>query len=262
MRTLLLSSLSILGGLTTVHAQHWVPYSFHAYKHSSKKTEQVQAPAAEKSAECHASVALQQPPASQQQPVASQAPTAQSPAPAAVEQPVVAGQEPAPAVQPVVEPVKADEVIASNAELDAFFTLDSQTAYNDPSMYYSDPDRDYGKPKPLHPQEKAPRRWRLCTESWWVEGDYMIAWLKKGHINAPLITTGAATDGSPGVIGQPGTKVVFGKQNYNFDSTSGVRGAIGGYLGLERHFAFDIDGFYIFTRTKNTRVISDATGSP
>jgi Putative beta barrel porin-7 (BBP7) len=261
MRTLLLSSLSILGGLTTVHAQHWVPYSFHAYKHSSKKAEQVQAPAAEKSAESRAPVAVQQLPASQQQPVATQAPAIQSPAAVAVEQQAVAAQEPAPAAQSVVEPLQADDVIASNAELDAFFTLDSQTAYNDPSVFYSDPDRDYGKPKPLHPAEKAPRRWRLCTENWWVEGDYMIAWLKKGHINSPLITTGVPGP-SAGVIGQPGTSVVFGKENYDFSHTSGVRGAIGGYLGLERHFAFDIDGFYVFTRTKSTTVMSDATGSP
>lgn len=244
MRTLLLSTLSILGGLTTVHAQHWVPYSFHAYKHSSKKTEQAQKPAVAEKQNPPAAVAIQK---SEEQAPALQAPSA------------VAVEQPAPAVEPVVELVKSEEVIASNAELDEFFTLDSQTAYNDPSVYYFDPDRDYGKPKPLHPEPKASRRWRLCTENWWVEADYMLTWLKKGYINAPLITSGSAADASPGVIGQPGTVVEFGKQDYNFERTSGVRGSIGGYLGLQRHFAFDLDGFYVFTTTKSRRLNSDKT---
>src|SRR5580704_13439130 len=37
MKTLLLSYLSLLGGLTTVHAQHWVPYGFYAHQKTPQK---------------------------------------------------------------------------------------------------------------------------------------------------------------------------------------------------------------------------------
>lgn len=213
MRTLLLTSFSILGGLTTVHAQHWIPYSFYAFKQVPKETE-----------------------------------------------------TPAVAAEPVFIDAASEEPIASAGELEAFFYLDGETAQTDSnSVYYSDPDRDYGKPKAPKsntPKEKQPPRSRLCSENWWVEGDYLLAWMKKGHIDAPLITTGSAGDAVPGAIGQPGTTVVYGNQHYDYNRVSGVRGMIGGYGGTDRDLCFDIDGFWIFSNEKHFHQSSNSDGSP
>ncbi len=250
MRTLLLSSLSILGGLTTVHAQHWVPYSFHAYKQNPQKTKtQAEAPAAEQPA-------IEQSVAAEQTVAAGQS---------------VAAEQPAAVEQTAMEKM-ADEGIASNAEFEAFIYTDGETAnqtdviyQKDPgSVYYSDPDRDYGKPNTPSKcnKPKPPRQPHICTESWWVEGDFLLAWMKKGHIEEPLITTGSAADPFPGAIGQPGTHVVFGNKHYNYHRTAGVKASIGSYLGPDKNFSFDIDGFWIFSRTKHFNISSNPGEDP
>jgi Putative beta barrel porin-7 (BBP7) len=244
MRTLLLTSLSILGGLTTVHAQHWVPYGFHAYKNNQKKSE-AQAPAAEQSP-----VANEQKVVVQQEP--STAPEQQPAAPVAAES-SVASQE------PVMEKV-AVEAIASTGEIDEFYFLDGETAYQDQSVFYSDPDRDYGKPKGK-PSNK-PEHPRICGQTWWVEGDFLLAWMKKGKLEAPLITTGSAADPFPGAVGQPSTSVFFGNKDYNYHRMPGVKGSIGGFLGVDRDFSFDVEGFFIFSQQKHFNIESDVAGDP
>ena len=208
MRNILLSSLSILGGITTVHAQHWVPYGFYAFKQSPQKT----------------------------------------PTPAVAEEPVIE---------------EANEgLVAENS--DQIFAYYDNT---DPgSIFYLDPDVAYQKNKAPKvkkpPKERVPRSSKLCTENFWIEGDYLLAWMRNGDIDSPLITTGSAADAVPGAIGQPNTTVVFGDHHYNYHRSSGVRAAIGGYMGVDRALSFDVDAFWIFAKEKHFNISSDVSGSP
>lgn len=223
MRTLILSSLSILSGITTtVHAQHWVPYSFYSFKQTQQKTEK---------------------PAKTEDATAAQTPEDQK--------------------ESIVEGT-TDAMIADRNEPEAFFIVDSETAYqSDTSIFYADPNLPSARSvSQKNANQNNSMRARLCTENWWIEGNYLLAWMKKGDIDVPLITTGSASDPVPGAIGQPGTSVFFGNKHYNYHRTSGVKAAMGGFLGTNRSLAFDIGGFWIFSREKHFNIASNATGSP
>jgi hypothetical protein len=217
MKNLILSSLSILGGLTTVHAQHWVPYGFYAFKENPKKAE------------------------------------VQEQAPSVMEQELM-----------IVEAAESEAMIADFAEFES-----DLLSFEDPnSKYYADPDLTYGsKNVQKQPKTKAPKKVkecsaRRCVENWWIEGDYLLVWMKKGDIRTPLITTGELTDPVPGAYRQPNTHVAFGNQHYNYHRKSGVKGSIGGFIGTEGEFAFDVDGFWVFTTEKHFSIVSDAAGNP
>lgn len=236
MRTLILSSLSILSGLTTtVQAQPWgwVPYSFYSFKQTQQKEE-------------------------------NKSPNQKN----TVETPVVANSTPSDVKTEEAIEQKTEEMIVDITEPNAFSIIDSDiaTSYQSDSnsIFYADPDLSYSREKNEKPskQTQQKKNSRFCTDNLWVEADYLLAWMKRGDIDAPLITTGSPDDAVPGAIGEPGTNVVFGDKHYDFHRTTGVKAAIGGVFGTNRQLAFDIDAFWIFKREKHFHIDSDASGSP
>jgi len=62
----------------------------------------------------------------------------------------------------------------------------------------------------------------------WVRGEYLL-WWTQGSVLPPLVTTGRAgtTPDVAGVLGQPGTSVIFGDSTVNSDAHSGGRITLG-----------------------------------
>jgi hypothetical protein len=96
----------------------------------------------------------------------------------------------------------------------------------------------------------------------WAEAEY-LAWTSKGTHLPPLVTTSlsAATIDDAGVLGQAGTSILFGNQEFHDTLRSGARLNFGYWFtpehiqGLEAHFLW-LDGRNIdFTATSDTNPI-------
>ena len=63
-----------------------------------------------------------------------------------------------------------------------------------------------------------------CQDRLWVRADYLVWWMKGGD-TPPLVTTSPAgtAQTAAGVIGQPGTRVLFGEGELNNAARSGLR---------------------------------------
>jgi hypothetical protein len=106
----------------------------------------------------------------------------------------------------------------------------------------------------------------------WFDGEYLFWWLKGFPIAAPLLTTGPMT-GVPGVgfgiLGSPGTQLLFGNETIDEGQAQGGRFTIGGWL-------FDLPGvgpglqpvggeasyFFLGRRAAEFGFTSDAAGVP
>lgn len=81
------------------------------------------------------------------------------------------------------------------------------------------------------------------AERWWVRADYLMWWVQ-GNRLPPLVTTG--------VLGRPGTTILFGDESVDDELRHGVRLTLGGWLdecqtwGLEGHYSYlgDASGGY------------------
>jgi hypothetical protein len=62
-----------------------------------------------------------------------------------------------------------------------------------------------------------------CHQLVWFIPDYLLWWVRRGSIGAPLVTTGSPADAAPGALGQQNTAVLFGNGPANFGSFSGLR---------------------------------------
>ena len=69
-------------------------------------------------------------------------------------------------------------------------------------------------------------------------------------------------DAHPGALGQPGTSILFGDDNYRFGTRHGVRVQGGVYLDSEQTFSVDAAGFYIFPDNIRSSFASDDAGNP
>jgi putative beta barrel porin BBP7 len=82
---------------------------------------------------------------------------------------------------------------------------------------------------------------------WWVKGDSL----------PPLVTTSALAS-SAGVLGQPGTSVLFGGDAVNGGMRSGVRTALGYYVDLKTR----IEGDFFWLGTENASFNESSGGTP
>lgn len=100
-----------------------------------------------------------------------------------------------------------------------------------------------------------------CSEKFWVTGEYLLSWLKDAPL-VPLITTSPA--GTPsisaGVLGQPGTTILFGNHDIDINARSGFRIDCGLYLDEKRQFTLEGNGFWI--ASKNQHFNASSTGDP
>jgi hypothetical protein len=98
----------------------------------------------------------------------------------------------------------------------------------------------------------------------WVDGEYLLWWLKPAPVAAPLLTTGPLTNpvslGS-GILGAQNTQVLAGDQNLNTGPYSGFRVG-GGWINCDNSFGVDGSFFYLSQRGTSFGISSDETGNP
>ena len=95
----------------------------------------------------------------------------------------------------------------------------------------------------------------------WVRGDALLWWTKGAHIPALLTTS---PDGTPqaqaGVLGQPGTVVLFGEQEVNDDFRAGGRISLGTWLDEADDFGIELT--YLALRAKRRSIFHRQHGEP
>jgi hypothetical protein len=77
---------------------------------------------------------------------------------------------------------------------------------------------------------------------WYGSFEYLL-WFVRGQPLPPLVTTGPVTDNPPGALGQPGTTVLFGGTNTNFNPLSGGRLLLGYWFGPNHCLGIEAGGF-------------------
>lgn len=95
---------------------------------------------------------------------------------------------------------------------------------------------------------------------WWVRGEY-LAWATKGMYVPPLATTGPGAT-NPGILGRPGTVLLFGDEPVNGDLRSGGRIALGKWLNSEQTWGVSGEYFGLQEASQSFFAQSDANGVP
>jgi hypothetical protein len=78
--------------------------------------------------------------------------------------------------------------------------------------------------------------------------EYLLWWTRQPHL-PPLVTTGTPT--SQGILGQPGTVVIFGGSAVDFDGQSGGRFTAGYWLNCENTVAIEGSLFFLGQQSVN-----------
>jgi len=98
----------------------------------------------------------------------------------------------------------------------------------------------------------------------WVDGDYLLWWLRPMAVTQPLLTTGPLTNPTAvgsGILGNSGTQLVTGNQNFNTGPYSGFRiGA--GWVDCSNTIGVEGNFFYLSQKGTNFSIASDDTGNP
>jgi hypothetical protein len=82
----------------------------------------------------------------------------------------------------------------------------------------------------------------------WVSAEYLLWWIKDSHL-PPLVTAGPP--GSTGVIGSPGTTVIFGGSDLDHEVFSGGRFSAGFWLNSCQTLGLETDYFFLGSRSTN-----------
>jgi hypothetical protein len=89
----------------------------------------------------------------------------------------------------------------------------------------------------------------------WGSLDYLL-WWSRGHYVPPLVTTG--TVASLGVLGQPGTEILFGARSLNGSANSGGRLELGWWLAPE----WAVEGNVLWLADMQANYNVSSTGDP
>jgi hypothetical protein len=94
---------------------------------------------------------------------------------------------------------------------------------------------------------------------WYIEGDYLLWWLN-GDSAPPLVTT--STPGTPrlqaGILGQPGTSVLFGGDDLADDAHSGARIVLGRWITTDAR----LEGEWFDLGEVSSEFSESSTGTP
>lgn len=93
----------------------------------------------------------------------------------------------------------------------------------------------------------------------WVSGEYLYWWFRNGPNPTPLVTTGPA--GSNGVIGAPGTSVLYGGSNIDYNGISGGRFSFG-LCESSYEWGMEYTLLYLPSQAKDFRFNSSTAGDP
>ena len=103
-----------------------------------------------------------------------------------------------------------------------------------------------------------------CCEAdrFWVQGDYLLWWIKRGPLSTPLVTTDPSqgvAKGSGG-LANPTTEVVLGGHGIDYPAFSGGRISAG--FALDAGFGVEASGFLLPQQNHILSAASDPSGSP
>ena len=104
----------------------------------------------------------------------------------------------------------------------------------------------YSVPDPAKIAMEAPPPCGCCPRLW-VQGEYLMWWIRDSQ-TPPLVTTG--TGSSLGVLGRPGTAVLFGG-DIRPEIRSGARFTVGGLLDDQKNLGVELSGFFLLNRSNN-----------
>ncbi len=95
---------------------------------------------------------------------------------------------------------------------------------------------------------------------WFVRAEYLL-WATKGMYIPPLATTGPSAV-NPGILGQPGTVILFGDEAINGDMRSGGRISLGTWLDPSQTWGLNAEYFGLQDAGESFFAISNANGVP
>jgi hypothetical protein len=94
----------------------------------------------------------------------------------------------------------------------------------------------------------------------WVSGEYLLWWIRDSQL-PPLITTSVpGATALPGVLGQPGTTVLFGGSDLDNQVRSGGRFTGGFWLNDTQ--TIGLEGNYFFLGSRSVRFDRNSSGAP
>jgi Putative beta barrel porin-7 (BBP7) len=96
----------------------------------------------------------------------------------------------------------------------------------------------------------------------WINTEYLLWWTKSAPLPTPLVSIGSPSDPVPGALGQPGTQVVLGGQNVDFNPASGVRLAAGWWFDAKQTFGIEGGVFVLGQQGADFSAFSNPFGSP
>jgi hypothetical protein len=109
-----------------------------------------------------------------------------------------------------------------------------------------------------HPHATKPEG--ICLDGHiWVHAEYLLWWVENGPLKVPLVTTGPPA--SLGILGRPGTTVLFGNNDLDYGVSSGGRFTIGVCEPTEL-IGVEADAFFLLRRSANLGAASNAGGNP
>ncbi len=95
----------------------------------------------------------------------------------------------------------------------------------------------------------------------WVQFDYLLWRIKNDEAPFPLLTTGPPGAARQGVLGDPGTHIVFDNQ-LDYHLNSGARLFLGRWLDDARIVGVEVGGFCLETHTIHESLDADRSGAP
>jgi hypothetical protein len=113
----------------------------------------------------------------------------------------------------------------------------------------------FGPGMPQHPGSGSP-----AVETCFIDAELLLWRVKSAAPTFPLVTTGAPT--SAGVIGAPTTSVLFGNENYYFDTFTGGRITVGGWLDSCKRYGIAFTGLLLEEKAIVFGANSDSNGIP
>src|SRR5690242_17924440 len=93
-----------------------------------------------------------------------------------------------------------------------------------------------------------------------IRTDYLLWWVKRGPLAAPLVTLGDPTDAVPGGLGQQGTRVLFGGSGMNYNTFSGLSLQVD--VPVADAFGINLGGFFLEQKSDGIRAASNPQGFP
>jgi hypothetical protein len=93
----------------------------------------------------------------------------------------------------------------------------------------------------------------------WLRGEALLWWTKNGQV-PPLITTGVpGSTALPGVLGQPGTTVLFGGSDADDQVHAG--GRVGGGFWFNDCHSIGLEGNYLYLASRSVRFDGSSSGA-